>query len=147
MANYKFWKISVAASKVPTPQDWLAYKLIERHAGDLFYDHYLAVEANEKEMKKTKDKDKKKALEDQIKIDKHLAHLWWIHNVKKHIVDNTEYTQWIADLYKELPAKLKKWVDMKQWFLIASSVVGDYGPELKDVQWELAKLQAEIDKI
>ena len=52
MAKYTFGKIEIAVSKINTPQDWLAMKLIERHANDLFYEHYLAIEENEKKLKK-----------------------------------------------------------------------------------------------
>ena len=151
-SGYKFWEITVPSSFIPTPQDWLAMKLIERHAGKLFYEHYKAIQDNEKKLDKLLKKedvnaDDKKALEEQIAVDKHLAHLWWIHNVRNAVVDNKEYTEWVFGLRNILPKKLSKWVDEKEWFLIASHVVSEHGPNLQDIQWELKKLQKSIDNI
>ena len=88
-------------------------KLIERHAGKLFYEHYKAIQDNEKKLDKLLKKedvnaDDKKALEEQIAVDKHLAHLWWIHNVRNAVVDNKEYTEWVFGLRNILPKKLSK---------------------------------------
>ncbi len=145
MAYYQFGKIKVAVSKIPTPQDWLVMKLIERHANDTFYSHYLSKEKNEKRLNKLEkiinlpDEEfeeyskEVKELVDQVKIDNHLGHLWWLHNVRALVVSNVEYTQWVFDLYKELPDKFKKECDEKEWFNVASSIVEQYGPKLEEI--------------
>lgn len=141
MAHYQFGEIKIAVSKIPTPQDWLVMKLIERHANDTFYAHYNAKTENEKLLSRL-DKERRltlietpeyKALTEQIKIDAHLWHLWWLHNVRALSVSSFEYTEWVFNLYKELPEKLKKDCDEKEWFNVASSIVDTYGPKLVDV--------------